>query len=295
VRLITRGDMDGLTSAVFLTQKEPVTSIVFADPKDMQDGLVEVERGDIIVNLPYHPNCGLWFDHHESEGQAAQVSKFVGLYGVAPSAARLVYRYYNDRELDRYGEMLAETDRIDSARLAVDDVLHPERWVMLSYTLDPRSGLGAYQLYFNRLVVAAKRLPIEEMLALPEVEERVASYVSEQERFEKVTRQCSYVDHGIIITDFRELATNPVGNRFLVYTIFPQANISVRIFWGRGRSNIVISVAHSIFNRTSKVHAGKLLAEFGGGGLRGAGTTQVPPEETDRVIPEIIGRIREAV
>lgn len=295
MRIITRGDLDGLTSCVFITQKEQVDEIVFAHPKDMQDGLVEVQPGDIISNLPYHPMCSLWFDHHESEEEAAKVAHFRGLYGVAPSAARLVYQYYNDPELDRYGEMLSETDRVDSARLAVEDVLHPTRWVLLSYTLDPRSGLGAFKQYFQELVGAAKRTPIQEILELPEAKTRAERFLAEQERFEEVTREHSYMDRNVIVTDFRELDTTPVGNRFLVYTIYPQANISVRIFWGRGKKNVVVAVGHSIFNRTSKVHVGKLLAEFGGGGLSGAGTAQFSVEEADARISEIIKRIQSTV
>jgi len=260
----------------------------------MQDGLVEVRQDDIISNLPYHPMCGLWFDHHKSEEEAAKVAHFRGLYGIASSAARLVYQYYNDPAFDRYGEMLSETDRVDSARLAVEDVLHPERWVLLSYTLDPRSGLGAFRKYFTDLVQVAKRSQIEEILELSEVKARTQPFLSAQERFEEVTREHSYLDRSVIVTDFRELDSTPVGSRFLVFTMFPQGSIQVRIFWGRDRKNVVVAVGHSIFNRTSKVHVGKLLAEYGGGGLKGAGTCQLPVGEADQKISDIIKRIQGA-
>lgn len=292
MRLITRGDLDGLTSAVFVTQKEDIDEIVFAHPKDMQDGLVEVRQGDVVSNLPYHPMCELWFDHHESEEDAAQVAHFRGRYGVAPSAARLVYEYYKDPALDRYGEMLAETDRVDSARLAVEDVIHPERWVLLSYTLDPRSGLGQFKQYFLTLLDAAKTQHIEEILEVPEVKTQVNRWLAEQERFEEATREHTYLDRSVIVTDFRELDTRPVGNRFLVYTMYPHGNVQVLVFWGKGKKNVVVAVGHSIFNRTSKVHVGKLLAEYGGGGLRGAGTCQLPIGEADQRISEIIKRIQ---
>jgi nanoRNase/pAp phosphatase (c-di-AMP/oligoRNAs hydrolase) len=292
MRLITRGDLDGLASSVFITQKEDVSEMLFAHPKDMQDGLVDVQAGDIITNLPYHPSCSLWFDHHESEDEIAQVAQFRGRYGVAPSAARLVYEFYDDRAFDKYGEMLSETDRVDSARLAVDDVLHPAGWVLLSYTLDPRSGLGAFAQYFQETVDAAKHMRIGEILEQPEAARRVERFLSEQERFEEVTRTNSYVDRNVIVTDFRELDTSPVGNRFMVYTIFPQGNVSVRVFWGKGRRNIVVAVAKSIFNRTSKVHIGKLLGEFGGGGLPGAGTAQFSEEVANTGLSEIIKRLQ---
>ncbi len=292
MRLITRADLDGLTSSVFITQKEQVEEIAFAHPKDMQDGRVHVEQGDIICNLPYHPSCSLWFDHHESEERAAKVAHYTGLYGVAPSAARLVFQHYDDRNFDKYGEMLAETDRVDSARLGVEDVLHPTRWVLLGITLDPRSGMGAFQAYFRQLVEAAKTDKIEQIMEIPEVNARIEQYFVEQERFEAVTRESSYLDRNVIVTDFRELDTRPIGNRFLIYTVYPQGNISVQLFWGRGRKNIVAAVGHSIFNRSCKTHVGNLLAEYGGGGLRGAGTAQFAVDEADAKIKEIITRIQ---
>lgn len=295
MRLITRGDLDGLTCAVFITQKEQIDELLFAHPKDMQDGLVEVRQGDAVANLPYHPMCGLWFDHHESEEEAAQVARFRGRYGVAPSAARLVYEYYEDPAFARYGEMLAETDRVDSARLAVEDVIHPARWVLLSYTLDPRSGLGQFKQYFVKLLDAAKTQRIEDILEIPEVSGQVQRWRVEQERFEEVTREHSYLDRSVIVTDFRELDARPVGNRFLVFTMYPQGNIQALIFWGRERKNVVVAVGHSIFNRTSKVHVGKLLGQYGGGGLKGAGTCQLPTEQADQKISEIIKQIQSTV
>ena len=292
MRLITRGDLDGLASSVFLTLKEDIDEILFAHPKDMQDGLVEVKEGDIIANLPYHENCSLWFDHHGSEESSAIQFDYKGLYGEAPSAARLVYQYYDDPELDRFGEMLSETDRVDSARLAVEDVINPNGWVLLSYTLDPRSGLGAFKQYFTRLVDAAKRHKIAHILTQPDVQDRVKRFLDQGERFEQVTREYSSMDGNVILTDFLALDTSPVGNRFLVYTIYPQANVSVRIFWGRGRDRIVAAIGHSIFNRTCKTHIGNLLAEYGGGGLRGAGTAQFPVDGAKEKILEIVDRLK---
>ena len=292
MRLITRADMDGLGCAVFLTLKENIDEIVFSHPKDMQDGLVDVGPDDIISNLPYHPNCGMWFDHHESEEHTAHVAEFRGLFGMAPSAARLVYQYYDDPELDRYGEMLAEVDRVDSARLAVEDVTDPYGWVLLSYTLDPRSGLGAFRQYFLRLVEAAKKRKIDQIMAMPDVEERVKRFQIETERFGEVTQEFSQVDGNVILTDFLALDVNPVGNRFLVYTFYPEANVQVRVFWGRGKEKVIAAVGKSIFNRTCKSHIGNLLAEYGGGGLAGAGTAQFNVENAKEKISEIVARLK---
>ena len=293
MNVITRGDLDGLTSCVFLTEKEQINEIRFGHPKDMQDGKVDVSRDDIIVNLPYHHACGMWFDHHESEVAAPKTPEDVkGKQGIAPSAARLVYEYYDDPALARFGELLAETDRVDSARLAVEDIIRPERYVLLSYTLDPRSGLGAFQRYFKNLIDWLKARKIEEIMEIPEVQGRVRMIMSEQERFRQALLETSYLDDNVIVTDFRRFDTSPVGNRFLVYTLFPQGNISVRIFHGKDRRFIVAAVGHSIINRTSNIHVGNTLAEYSGGGLRGAGTVQMLPEGADGTIAEIIERMK---
>lgn len=294
MNLITRGDLDGLTSSVFVTEKEEIDEVRFAHPKDMQDGKIEVFADDIIVNLPYHENCAMWFDHHDSEVDAPKTPPDVkGKQGIAPSAARLVYEYYDDPALARFGELLAETDRVDSARLGMEDVLNPNRFVLLSYTLDPRSGLGAFRRYFLNLIDWLKTKKIEEIMEIPEVEGRVRMILSEQERYRQALQETSYIDDNIVVTDFRRFDTTPAGNRFLIYTLFPQANISARMFHGKDQGFVVVAVGHSIFNRTSKTHVGNLLAEYGGGGLRGAGTAQLPTDTADETISKIIERMKQ--
>jgi len=289
MNVITRGDLDGLTASVLITEAEAIEEVKFAHPKDMQDGRVEVSDNDIIINLPYHPNCAMWFDHHDSEVDAPKTPENVkGKQGISPSAARLVYDYYNNPNLDRFGELLAETDRVDSARLAMEDVISPNRYVLLSYTLDPRSGLGAFKRYFTNLIDWLKTKKIEEILEIPEVQGRVRVIMSEQEKFRQALLETSYLDDNVIVTDFRRFDTTIAGNRFLVYTLFPQGNISIRIFHGREREGVVCAVGHSIFNRTSTTHVGNLMADYGGGGLRGAGTAQLPVDSADDTIAKII-------
>lgn len=294
MNVITRGDLDGLTSSVLITEVEDIEEVKFAHPKDMQDGNVEVTNNDIIINLPYHSNCAMWFDHHDSEVDAPKTPSDVkGKQGIAPSAARLVYEYYNNPSLARFGELLSETDRVDSARLAMEDVISPNRYVLLSYTLDPRSGLGAFRRYFTNLIEWLKIKKIEEIMEIPEVQGRVRMIMSEQEKFRQALLETSYLDDSVIVTDFRRFDTTIAGNRFLVYTLFPQGNISIRIFNGRDQQSVVCAVGHSIFNRTSATHVGNLMAEYGGGGLRGAGTAQLPLDGADEVIAKIIDQMKQ--
>lgn len=293
MRLITRGDVDGLTCTVFFTLMEKIEQIRFTHPKDMQDGRIEVTSNDIITNLPYHSNCAMWFDHHLSEEKSLEkIDTFKGNYGLAPSTARLVYQYYNRPELKRFEELLEATDRMDSAQLSVEDVTKPSRYILLLYTLDPRTGLGKFQDYFLKLVGWIKKHPIEEILKLPEVRTRCDRILSDQERFKQVLQEHSREEANVVITDLRGMSNLPIGNRFLVYTLFPQSNISVRLFDGKDKKFVVVALGHSIFNRTSNTNIAQLMRRYGGGGHRGAGTCQLTPEQADTKIEAIIQQIK---
>jgi len=289
MHLITRGDVDGLACAVLLSIVEPIESIRFAHPKDMQDGLYPVSSEDIIANLPYHPDCGLWFDHHASairDAEAYPGKK--GKWGLTPSAARLIHDYYGDERFVPHASFLEAVDRFDSATLTEDDVTSPEGWILISYTIDPRSGLGRFKEYFIDMIEWVKTMSLEEVLAVPEVKKRCDTVVSEQAALLALLREHSRLDGSVIVTDFRELTERPVGNRFLVYTLFPRGGVEARLFYGKGKSCVVIAVGKSIFNDFCTVDIGELLSRYGGGGHAGAGTCQVAVEEADEKLAEII-------
>lgn len=290
MRILTRGDLDGMTSSVFLTITEEVKEIRFAHPKDVQDGKVEVSSEDIVVNLPYVKGCGMWFDHHVSEeGKAAKIGKFVGKYGLAPSAARLVYDHYRHPDFEKYKDLLAETDRLDSAQLDPKDVTDPQGWILLGFTLDPRTGLGPeFQKYFRWLVEYVKEVPIDKILQHREVKKRADRVRTEIEEFRNMLKKHACQEGNVIITDFRSVANAPVGNRFLVYTLFPKANVETRMLRGKEGKTVNVAVGHSIFNRTCKVNVGKMCAEYGGGGHPGAGTCQLDPATADATLQAIV-------
>ncbi len=294
MRLYTRADLDGVTSAVMITQKEPISEVVFVHPKDMQDGLIEVLPGDAISNLPFHPNATLWFDHHNNaEDLPKDMPDVAGKCGVAPSAARLVYEYYNDKQFDGYEVMLHQTDRVDSANLDMEDVIDPQGWVLLSYTLDPRTGLGGMRGYAITIIDAIRSgLTIDQILDLPIVKGRVNRYFFEVELFQQELKKHSKLVNNIILTDFRSLDKTPTGNRFLVFALYPNGNVQIRVFWIKNRTRVMAAVGKSIFDRSCDVHIGDLMAEYGGGGLDGAGTCQFAPDEADEKIVEIFKRLR---
>jgi len=295
MRLITRGDVDGLACAVFITTMEKVDSIKFAHPKDMQDGLIEVTSNDIVCNLPYQPNCYMWFDHHVSEegrDDRVKTGDFKGKYGLAPSAARLVYEFYNSPILKKYEEFLVAVDKMDSAQLSVEDVTKPTDWMLLLFSLDPRTRLGDFEYYFFQLIDWIKNKELDEILKEPEVDLRCEYVISEQEKLKKQLLETTRLDGNVIINDLREVTEIPMGNRFLVYTLFPEGNISLQIFKGKEGLKIVVAGGHNIFKRDSKTNIGELFSKYGGGGHKGAGTCQLDTETADEKIQEIIDQMK---
>jgi hypothetical protein len=295
MRIVTRGDFDGLSSSVLLTEVEQVREIRFVHPKDAQDASIEADAEDIVVNLPYVPGCGLWFDHHTSETEKQPPEGFKGRFEMAPSCARVIYNHYKDTQpgkLDRFSDLLEATDRLDSAQLVPEDVSDPKGWILLGLTLDPRSGLGPeFRKYFRWLVEYLKEVSIEKVLQHPEVKKRAERVLNEQEEHKALIEKHAVLDGTVVVTDLRGMRDKPVGNRFLVYTVFPESNVEVRIFDGH-QGAVVVAVGHSIFNRTCKVNVGKMLSEFGGGGHVGAGTAQLRPDQAGQQIDAIIARLK---
>lgn len=291
MRLVTRGDLDGLTSAVIITLEEPIDDILLVHPQDITDKRVEIRSDDILANVPYHPNCGMWFDHHLlTASNETPPDEFRGRYGLAPSAARLVYDYYLERNpgLEKFAKLVEETDRLDGAHLTPEDVENPQDYILLGYTIDSRTGLGGFEEYFLKLVDWLKQMSIDEVLAQPEVRERVERIRHEQTEFRALLARNSFKLNNVIVTDLREIERLPAGNRFLVYTLFPEANVSLRVHWGPNHESVVAAVGHSIFNRTCNTSVGELMSKYGGGGHRGAGTCILPMAKAADAIDEIL-------
>jgi hypothetical protein len=298
MRLVTRADWDGLVCAVLLSSVEHIEFIHFTYPKDVQDGKVRIHPDSIIANLPYHPDCAMWFDHHISEEErgAHAGTEFKGKFGPSLSAARLIYEFYgHDGRLRKYADLIEATDRIDSAQLTLEDVLDPSGYVLLAYTMDPRTGLRDLdrEAYFLMLMDMLKNKSVGEILDLPEVKRLTDRLRAEDQQFRQALLKHSRVEENVIVTDFRGVES-PAGNRFIVYTLFPEANVSARLFDNPDGQVSTISVGHSILNRTCRTNVGKLLSEYGGGGHRGVGTAQFPKAEAEAKFREIIERLKEA-
>jgi nanoRNase/pAp phosphatase (c-di-AMP/oligoRNAs hydrolase) len=298
MRLLTRSDYDGLMCAVLLKELNMYDEIKFVHPKDIQDGQVPVTDQDILVNIPYVPGCGIWFDHHTSEDERglAKEGSFVGSSWPAPSCARVIYEYYGgDEKLGKFKEMLAAADKADSAQFTRDEILNPERWVLLSFIMDPRTGLGRYRDYrvsnyqlMLELIENLRSSSVDEILVQSDVQERVRRYEEHKSHFLQMMFEYSRAEGDVIVTDLRDVPETYVGNRHVIYALYPYQNISIRIFDGKDKEFCVFSVGYSILNRTSTVDVGSLMLKYGGGGHRAVGTCQIPYERAEDILDEML-------
>jgi nanoRNase/pAp phosphatase (c-di-AMP/oligoRNAs hydrolase) len=299
-RLVTRSDFDGLVCAILLRELEMIDDILFVHPKDMQDGKVAITGNDITTNLPYVDGCHLAFDHHYSE-----ILRIAGrdnhvIDPDAPSAARVVYDYFGGKAVfDRVSDdLMAAVDKADSARFSRDDVLNPKGWVLMNFLMDARTGLGRfrdfrisnYQLMMQ-LIDMCREHDVEEILRLPDVSERVTLYREHEEKAREQIRRCSQVHGNLVVLDLRDEEIIYATNRFVIYALFPQCNISMHVMWGLKRQNTVFAIGKSILNRTSRTHVGSLMLRYGGGGHTAAGTCQVANDAADQVREELIATI----
>jgi len=297
MRLLTRSDFDGLACGALLLYLGIIDDWKFVHPKDIQDGLVEATDNDILANIPYIPGCKLWFDHHSSETERlGQKSYFEGVSRKAQSCARVVYEYYGgDEKLGRFAEMIRYVDKVDSADLTTDEINNPKGWILLGFIMDPRTGLGRFRNFtisnydlMKELAVACSNKSIEEILEMRDLKEREVVYFEQEKLFREMLQKYIRVDGNVIFADLRGVETIHAGNRFIMYTMYPEQNISVWVVDGRAKQNCAITVGYSIINRSATVNVGSMLLKYGGGGHDQVGTCQVPYDDADKIIAEII-------
>lgn len=302
-RLITRSDFDGLVCAMILKELDLIDEIKFVHPKDMQDGLIEVTEKDISTNLPYVEGIHLAFDHHSSEITRAGGPKPNHIIiPDAPSAARVVYKYYGGKEkLPKItDEIMEAVDKADSAQFTLEDILNPKGWVLLSYLMDARTGLGRFRQFrisnyelMMQLIDYCLEHTIEQILELPDVKERVDMYFDQQELFKAQIERVHKIEKDVVILPLKEEETIYTGNRFLVYAMYPEAKISVHVMWGLKKQNTAVTIGKSIVDRSSNVDIGEICLKYGGGGHKNAGTCQLDNDKVDVLLPEIIKQLNE--
>ncbi|MCL1822594.1 MAG: exopolyphosphatase [Oscillospiraceae bacterium] len=300
MKLITRSDFDGLACGALLLEAGVIDSYTFAHPKDIQDGLVPVTENDVLANVPYAAGCGIWFDHHSSEKERNELEgKYKGESRSAPSCARIIYEYYGGREkFPQFDDLMIAVDKVDSGNLTREEILDPEGWILVGFLMDPRTGLGRFRNFtisnyqlMEKLLICCRTMTTQEILDLPDIKERIELYKEQAELFKKMVAKHTKVERDVIITDLRGIETIYTGNRFLIYSLYPEQNISAWIVSGRGGIGCAVAVGYSILNRTSKVNVGSLMLKYGGGGHPMVGTCQFTGETVDEQLPKLLDEL----
>ncbi|MEM9603087.1 MAG: exopolyphosphatase [Pseudomonadota bacterium] len=300
-RLVTRSDFDGLICAVLLKHLDLIDDVTFVHPKDMQDGKINISARDITTNLPYVPGAHLCFDHHSSEllrADAPQSNHVIE--PEAPSAARVVWRHYGGHEAFpvEWDEMMAAVDKGDSAQFSREEILAPEGWNLLNFLMDARTGLGRFHEFrisnyalMMELIDHCSTMSIEQIMALPDVLERSNLYHECSEKFTAQIARCARVHSNLVVLDLRDEETIWPGNRFMIYALYPETNISIHVLWGLKQQNTVFATGKSIIDRSSATNVGEMMLRYGGGGHEAAGTCQVANDQAEAVLSELIDQI----
>lgn len=302
-RLVTRSDFDGLVCAMILKELDIIDDIKFVHPKDVQDGKVDITSNDITTNLPFDNRVGLAFDHHESE-----LSRLVGVdykdrYIIDPdakSAARVVYDYYGGKKaLPRISDELMEAvDKGDSADFTLEEVLDPKGWVLMNFLMDARTGLGRFHNFrisnydlMMQLIDHCITMSVDDILKLPDVKERVDLYFEQAELFKQQLKRIAKVEGRVVVIDLRNEETIYAGNRFMIYAMYPETQISVHVAWGFKKQNTAVMIGKSIINKGSDANIGDLCLKYGGGGHKNAGTCQIDNDKVDEALPVIVAEL----
>ena len=305
-RLVTRSDFDGLACAMMLKELGLINEIKFVHPKDVQDGKIELSKNDITTNLPYDPRVSISFDHHESEEERLKAIVNGGKLVIDPkarSAARVVYDYYGGKNTFKHisDDLMEAVDKGDSADFSMDEILNPSGWVLLHYLMDARTGLGRFHQFrisnydlMMKLIDYCPDHTIDEILELPDVKERVDLYFEQAGLFKEQLQRIAKVYDKVVVLDLRNEEVIHAGNRFMIYALYPETQISIYVAWGFQKQNTAVMIGKSIVNKASKADIGALCLKYGGGGHRNAGTCQLDNDKVDAQLPEIIAALNAA-
>ena len=297
MRLVTRSDFDGLVCGALLLEAGIVDHWKFAHPKDLQDGLVEINEDDCLANVPYVEGCGLWFDHHSSEFERNQLEgKYKGESRVTPSCARIIYEYYGGAErFPGFEEIMEAVDKVDSGNLTIDDVMNPKGWILIGFLMDPRTGLGRWRQFripnyklMEELMVKCRQCSTAEILEMEDVKERIDVYMEQTEKFKEMVKAHTRTEGNVIISDLRGVDPIYTGNRFMIYSMYPEQNVSAWIVSGKGGEGCSAAVGYSILNRTATLDVGSLMLKYNGGGHKKVGTCQFSDENMETELPKML-------
>jgi len=297
MRLVTRSDFDGLVCGMLLKEEGCIDSVQFVHPKDLQDGVFKADVNDVLCNVPYVPGCGMWFDHHSSEAERVGWTQDVkGVSKKAPSCAGIIYEYYGgEKRFPKFKELILAVDKVDSGQLTPEDIRNPQGWVLIGFLSDPRTGLGRFHDFrisnYNLMMEFIDHLrtkTLDEILVHPDIKERIDLYRKQTVLFVEMVQKHSKTDGNVLLTDLRGVDPIYTSNRFTIYSVFPEQNVSLWITDGKAKVNVMISCGYSVVNRTCTANVGALMLKHGGGGHKQVGTCQVPFDDADKIIADIV-------
>ena len=301
MRLVTRSDFDGLICGMLLKEEGLIDDVKFIHPKDLQDGVFKAEANDVLCNVPFVPGCGIWFDHHSSEKERVGWDQSVkGESRKAPSCARIIYDYYGgEKRFPHFQSLIEAVDKVDSGQLSKEDITDPQGWVLVGFLADPRTGLGRFHHFrisnlqlMTELMDHLRTMTLEQVLAFPDIKERIDLYQEQTKLFVEMVKQHTKIDGNVIVTDLRGIDTIYASNRFTVYGMYPEQNVSLWITSGKGNANIAIACGYSILNRSCTADIGALMLKYGGGGHKQVGTCQVAFNDADKILAEIVAGLK---
>ncbi|MDR1925008.1 MAG: exopolyphosphatase [Planctomycetaceae bacterium] len=302
MRLVTRSDFDGLACGMLLKEEKLIDDVKFVHPKDLQDGLFIATANDILCNVPYIHGCGMWFDHHSSEEERVGWTHSVrGLSKKAPSCAGIVYEHLGGaKRFPQFKQLIEAVDKVDSGQLTIEDIQNPSGWVLIGFLSDPRTGLGRFRQFrisnydlMLEFINHLRNSKLEDILAHPDVKERIDLYWEQTELFVDMVKKHSRTVKNVLVTDLRDVDPIYTSNRFTVYSLFPEQNVSLWITDGRAKQNVAIACGYSVLNRTCIADVGHLMLQYGGGGHHQVGTCQVPYNDANRIIDEIVNALQQ--
>lgn len=128
--ILADADLDGLMGAALLKAYRPEASVRFSHAAAVRGGLDDpfITSATVMVDLPFHSECGWYVDHHATNRPTAEESlAFTSKGGVvdwdaAPSAARVVHDLLRDvTPVDHLASLMPWVDALDSGGISLAD------------------------------------------------------------------------------------------------------------------------------------------------------------------------------
>ncbi|CAH2029850.1 hypothetical protein [Trichlorobacter ammonificans] len=295
-RLLTKCDIDGMACGILLKERGLVEEVRFCQAWEIDNGSMAIGDSDITAGLPCRPQAWLAFDHYQDAASVRTERIIVDT--TRRSTARVIHDYFGASAFGAVpGELLRAVDRVVSAEVTLDDILYPSGWVLLSHLIDHRTGLERYRRFgmdtaalIGLLTDWCRQYTIWEVLSLPALEERNACYFACAEAYKAQILRCASVHRNLVVVDLRDEETIYPGNRFMIYALFPECNVSLQIT--RTTAGVAFQAGKSFLDRSFAEDIGRLMRRYGGGGHANAGRCDMPEERADEVARGLTGALR---